>query len=122
MTIKNYKIDFGVKKGMNREQRRRYDKQVKNDKLVSICPECGARSRFYTTARGEVDTVLKCERCGKVVREGEELTRSMPAGIYLSIPLDVLDQYLLEEAARIKEEPNESVNTADVVETEGEIA
>ena len=121
MTIKNYKMNFGAKKGMNREQRRKYDRQVKNDRMASICPECGHKSRFHTHARGEKDTVLLCERCGAIVREGEELTRMMPPGIYLSIPLDILDQALLAEATRIEEENNEQIDPSMPVEAEGSV-
>ena len=109
---------------MNREQRRKYDKQVKNAQYTSICPECNAKARFYSTARGEKDTVLKCERCGAIVREGEELTRMMPPGIYLPMPLRSLDTALLMEAARIekeKEKENEQGTKDGAVEVEGEV-
>ena len=107
---------------MNREQRRKYDKQVKNDKIASICPECNAKARFFTSARGEKGTVLKCERCGQIIREGEELTRLMPPGIYLPMPLKALDNALLAEAERIvKEEQNEQGTEDNAVEVEGEI-
>lgn len=123
MTIKNYKIDFGVKRGMNREQRRAYAKKIKNDPNASICPECGNKARFYTHARGEKDTVLLCEVCGKVIREGEELTKLIPPGIYIPGKLEMLDQMLLEEAARIEteEEQNEQGTKDGAVEVEGSV-
>ena len=108
---------------MNREQRRKYAKQIKNDRIASICPECGQKSRFYTTARGEKDTVLKCEVCGEIVREGEELTKLIPPGIYCPIPLDALDKALLAEASKVEEEKkNESIDPSEPVEAEGSIA
>ena len=107
---------------MNREQRRKYDKQIKNDKIASICPECNAKARFFTSARGEKDTVLKCERYGQIVREGEELTRLMPPGLYLPMPLESLDRALLAEAARVEEEKeNDEPATSGYVAVEGEV-
>lgn len=106
---------------MNREQRRKYDKEVKNDKIASICPECNNKSRFYTHARGEKDTVLYCERCGAIVREGEELTKLIPPGLYLPIPLKTLDNMLLAEAEKIEEVPDEQVDPDQPVEVEGEV-
>lgn len=120
MTLKNYKIDFGVKRGMNREQRRKYAKQIKHSKTASICPECGHKSQFYTTARGEKDTVLKCEVCHAIVREGEELTKLIPPGLYLPVPLDVLDKLLLEEASRVEDEDEEGTEDGAVA-VEGEV-
>lgn len=109
---------------MNREQRRKYDREIKNDRIASICPECGHKSRFYTHARGQKDTVLYCERCNAIVREGEELTKLIPPGIYLPGPLAALDQMLLAEAARIDKEdkPDEQGNETGPVEVEGSIA
>lgn len=105
---------------MNREQRRKYDKEVKNDKIASVCPECHNKSRFYTSARGEKDTVLYCERCGAIVREGEELTKLMPPGLYLPAPLHVLDAWLLEEASRL-EDDNDETDPDQPVTGEGEV-
>ncbi len=121
MTLKNYKIDFGAARGMNREQRRKYDKKIRHVPRASICPECNHRACFVTHARGEKDTVLLCERCGAVVREGEELTKMMPPGIYLPTTLEILDKALLAEAARIEEETDEQVDPSMPVETEGSV-
>ena len=107
---------------MNREQRRKYAKQIKNDKIASICPECGHKARFFTSARGTKDTVLKCEVCDKIVREGEELTKLIPPGVYLPIPLKTLDNMLLAEAEKIEEEHDEQVDPDQPVEGEGSIA
>ena len=106
---------------MNRAQRRSYAKKIKNDKAASICPECGNKARFYTSARGEKDTVLKCEVCGKVIREGEELTKLIPPDIYFPAPLAALDQMLLDEAARVEEEKNEQIDPSVPIETEGSV-
>lgn len=105
---------------MNREQRRQYDRNIKKVKNASVCPECNHLAQFFTTARGEKDTILKCERCGAIVREGEELTKLMPPGLYCPIPLDVLDKALLEEAARI-EEKDEQVDPDTPVKVEGSV-
>ena len=111
---------------MNREQRRSYDRKVKKQVNASICPECKHLAMFYTEARGEKDTVLKCERCDAIVREGAELTKLMPPGLYLPTKLEILDKALLMEAARV--EPEEAyINNADrnedqPVEGEGTVA
>ena len=107
---------------MNREQRRKYDREIKQRKLsTSICPECNHMAAFYTHARGSKDTVLLCERCGAIVREGKELTKMMPPGIYLPLPLEALDKALLYEASRIEEEKDEQVDPTAPVEAEGSV-
>ena len=105
---------------MNREQRRKYAKQIKNDRTASICPECGQKSRFFTTARGEKDTVLKCEVCNAIIREGEELTKLLPPGIYLPLPLEALDRALLAEASKVEEKDEQERETGPV-KVEGEV-
>lgn len=107
---------------MNREQRRKYAKKIKNDKIASICPECGHKARFFTVARGAKDTVLKCEVCDKIVREGEELTKLIPPDLYLPIPLKTLDNMLLAEAEKIEEVPDEQIDSDQPIEGEGSIA
>ena len=109
---------------MNREQRRQYDRKIKNDRTADMCPECKHKTHFFTSARGEKDTVLKCERCGEVIREGEELTRLMPPGLYLPMPLEALDGALLAEAERIIKEETADVKTGQTgyVECQGEIS
>lgn len=94
---------------MNREQRRRYAKKVKNDVIASICPLCNNRARYFTKARGEKDTVVICEVCGQVVRDGEEVTKLLPPGIYVPMPLPALDRALIAEAARVKEEVTDAI-------------
>ncbi len=131
---------------MNREQRRAYDRKIKKQPNASICPECGHLAMFYTkhfvtspddplstfytklgnSFKDKGTTVLVCERCDAIVREGEELTKMMPPGLYLPTTLEVLDKALLMEAARV--EPEEAyINNADgnenqPVEGEGTIA
>lgn len=116
---------------MNREQRRAYDRKVKKQSNASICPECGHLAMFYTkhfvtSPEDKGSTVLVCERCDAIVREGEELTKLMPPGLYLPTTLEVLDKALLMEAARV--EPEEAyINNADgnenqPVEGEGTVA
>lgn len=99
---------------MNREQRRRYAKKVKNDVIASICPLCNNRARYFTKARGEKDTVVICEVCGQVVRDGEEVTKLLPPGIYVPMPLPALDQALIAEAARVDNDIKEEATDAIV--------
>jgi len=107
---------------MNREQRRKYDREVKQRKMsTSICPECNHLAAFYTHARGSKDTVLICERCGAIVREGEELTKLMPPGLYLPFSLEKLDKALLYEASRIEEDENVEGDSSEPVEGEGSV-
>lgn len=97
---------------MNREQRRKYAKQIKNDKTASICPECHNKSRFVSVKREGEETALICECCGKTVRQGEDIAKSVPPGIYLPIKLDMLDMML----ASIKEAEEKKEETEDVLE------
>ena len=89
---------------LNREQRRKFQRGLKHNKAASICPECGKLSLFFTDARGPKDTVVICRICDAVVREGEEVTKLIPPGIWLPNKLEIFDQFLLAEAARIEEE------------------
>ena len=92
--------------------------------MASICPVCKNKARFFTTARGEKDTVLKCEVCNAIVREGEVLTHLMPPGLYLPMTIESLDIVLAAEAERMKEEENkkneEPVESGPVA-VEGEV-
>lgn len=108
---------------MNRAQRRAYAKTIKNSKMVSICPECGNKSRFFTTARGEKDTVLKCEVCGEIIREGEELTQLLPPGVFWPGPLSSLDELLLAKARRVDKLPDDAqqIDTGTPIEIEGSV-
>ena len=97
---------------MNREERRKYQKEIKKDKRASKCPQCGYLSLFYTTSlpTGNYDvitkedgateniphyeTAVKCEVCGATIYWGEDVTKLIPAGIYLPLPLDIFDYAL----------------------------
>lgn len=76
---------------LNREDRRKYQKKIAHRKEASKCPQCGYKSLFYTTARSENDTVVKCEICGEIVLDGPDVTRIVPPGIYLPLPLDIFE-------------------------------
>lgn len=99
---------------MNREQRRRYTKKMKHDKAASLCPECGMMSRFISTRKEGEETALVCECCGKTVRQGEDITKSVPSGIYLPIRLDMLDMMLeaVKEETKDVLEGNEDCTNA----------
>lgn len=90
---------------MNREQRRRYAKQIKNDRRASICPACNNRSLFKSQSLGG-DVVITCETCDAVVRNDPGLARSIPPNIYLPFPLHALDVLLKmkEDEERQKQE------------------
>ena len=79
---------------LNREERRKYLQRNKKNKNLSKCPKCGFKSLFYSTARSENDTVIKCDVCGDIVFEGPDVTRMVPPGIYLPLPLDIFEMVL----------------------------
>lgn len=91
----------------NREERRAYERKIKNDKRASKCPICGHLSLFYTKAtlkpyegtkekfeKEDFDTQVCCESCGAVIYEGDEVSKLVPPGIYLPLPLDIFDYAL----------------------------
>lgn len=82
---------------MNREQRRKYAKSMKNDKMASTCPECGNKARFISVARENEEVALVCECCNKTVRQGPAITKALPPNIYLPIPLEAFDQMIEEK-------------------------
>ena len=92
---------------MNRQQRRAYQKRIKNDISASICPICKQRTRFFTTALTPEKIVLKCEINDDIVYDEKKLQKQIPAGIF--VPLKVVD-LTLEEYERTKD-----------VETEGTV-
>ena len=94
---------------MNRAQRREYAKSIKHAKNASICPVCGKKARFFTRARGEKDTVLICEVCNNIVREGQKVTSLLVPGIYLPLSLDLFDK-VLESYDPTKEKETETEN------------
>lgn len=97
---------------MNREQRRKYAKRIKNDRTASICPECGNKARFFSTKKENEETALICECCGKIVRQGADITKSVPPGIYLPITLDMFDLMLTS----VKENEEKKEENGDVLE------
>lgn len=99
----------------NRKQRREYEHSIKHDKRVSKCPICGRPSLFFTKAtlkpyegekekfeKEDFDTEIVCENCGATVYSGEEVSKLLPPGVYLPLPLDIVEYALrhpeLEEA------------------------
>ena len=96
---------------MNRAQRRKYAKELKNDKIASICPECNNKARSISVKREGEETSIVCECCGKTVRQGEDITKSVPPGIYLPVKLDMLDMMI----AAVKEAENKE-ETENVLE------
>ena len=96
---------------LNREQRRAYQKKIKKNSAASICPECGHLALFYTTSLGEKNTVVKCQICDKTIREGEEVTKLVPPGITLPLPLERFDKALLWEASHPSEEEVKNDNS-----------
>lgn len=97
---------------MNREQRRKYAKQIKNDKTASICPECNHRTRFISTKKENEETALICECCGSIVRQNATLTKMVPPGIYLPCTLKMLDTIMKaeEEIANQEEARKDDTN------------
>lgn len=101
---------------LNREQRRKYERQIKKVKYASICPECGMKVRFMSARKSGEETALICEVCGTAVRQGENVTRSIPPGMYLPMPLDrfdrMVEEMLAEDQKRAEEEKAEE-NSSD---------
>lgn len=89
---------------LNREERREYLRRNKKNKNLSKCPKCGFKSLFYSAARGETDTVIKCDICQNIVFEGDNVTRMVPPGIYLPLPLDIFEMALNAPEENIDEE------------------
>ena len=54
---------------MNREERRRYDKEMRHDPMASRCPGCGKKSRKIAlpVPKKRYLCDIVCERCGYVV-------------------------------------------------------
>lgn len=104
----------------NRTERRAYERKIKNDKRASKCPKCGHLALFYTKAvlkpyegtkekfeKEDFDVQVCCEACDAVIYEGEEVTKLVPPGIYLPLPLDIFDYALRHpELGKTEEEDN----------------
>ena len=105
---------------MNRAERRAYEKSIHNDKRASICPKCEGKALFYTIGelkpeaqnkekpeKEDFNTKVICERCKATIYEGDEISKLVPPGIYLSLPLDIFD-YALHHPEITKPENNEN--------------
>ena len=112
---------------MNREQRRKYEAKIKNDKRASICPKCGYKSLFYSQpvlkpyegtkekfVAEDFDVVIKCEVCGETVLANPAVTKLIRPGVYLPMPLDIFQMALKYEDEHPEEETtNEVESTGD---------
>ena len=100
---------------LNREQRRKYQNSIKNNKAKSKCPLCGYESCFVsvpvlkpyegvkeTFAAEDFDTVIKCEICDGTVLEGPSITKLIRPGVRL--PLDIFQMALQYEEEHPEEE------------------
>lgn len=96
---------------LNRDQRRKYAKKIAKRKEASICPKCGYKAIFYSTARGENDTVVKCEICDEIVFEGPDVTRVVPPGIEIPLPLEIFE-------VALKAPPEEEKKEDEIIEGE----
>lgn len=96
---------------MNREMRRKYQKQIKKYSNADVCPRCNQLTLFKTKTDG-VDTGIVCEVCDSVVRAGPEITKNFPPNIIVPFPLNALDniigqmEQMKAEMEKIKEETN----------------
>lgn len=107
----------------NREERRAYERKIRNDKRASKCPICGHLSLFFTKAtlkpyegikekfeKEDFDTQVCCENCGAVIYGGEEVSKLIPPGVYLPLPLDIFDYALRHPEITDKEYVADEVN------------
>ena len=106
---------------MNREQRRKYQNSIKNNKAKSKCPLCGYESCFVSVpvlkpyegvkekfVAEDFDIVIKCEICDGTVLEGPSITKLIRPGIRLPLPLDIFQMALQYEENHPEEEAKES--------------
>ena len=96
---------------MNREQRRKYQKQIKSNKAACTCPKCNHLSMFKSTKSGDADTAIVCECCGEVVMQDARITKSVPPGIYL--PFTLIDFEKMLAIAEVVEKKKEEEETPD---------
>lgn len=52
---------------LNREQRRKHEREIKKVKFACNCPECGEKTRFVGIKPKGEETALMCEVCGKFI-------------------------------------------------------
>lgn len=81
---------------LNREQRRKHEREIKKVKFACNCPECGEKTRFVGIKPKGEETALMCEVCGKFVWQGEDITRIVRPGYYLPMTLDQLSNVINE--------------------------
>ena len=119
---------------MNREQKRAYQKKIKNDRRACDCPLCGNKSLFYSdyeitipyTGEGgksgppgeEVMPCIKCEVCGKAVLKDKAIQNLLPHHTYVPMPLPLFELALNEEIKKrideeIKKKKEEENNTEE---------
>lgn len=79
---------------LNREQRRRHEREIKKVKFACNCPECGEKTRFIGVKNKGEETALMCEVCGKFVWQGENITRTVRPGYYLPMTLNQLSEVI----------------------------
>ena len=119
---------------MNREQKRVYQRKIKNDRRASQCPLCGNKSLFYcdivtTKPFNEEggghsgppgDAIgIKCEVCGGTVLRDPAIANLLNLKYYVPMPLPLFELALNEEIKkRIDEEnkPKEEEVTEEVTE------
>lgn len=99
---------------MNREQRRKYQKRIKNNKAACVCPKCNHISLFISKKVGDSDTAIVCECCGQIVMQDTRITKSVPPGIYLPFTLSDFEKMLA--IAEVVEKKKEEEETEDVLE------
>lgn len=92
---------------MNREQRRKYQKSIKRNPAACICPKCNNLSLFMTKAVKDQEMSIVCETCGEIVMQNEDITKSLPAGVYLPWKLTDLNVVFGVMKAMRKEKVNE---------------
>ena len=111
---------------LNREQRRKYQNSIKNNKAKSKCPLCGYESCFVSVpvlkpyegvkekfVAEDFDVVIKCEICDGTVLEGPSITKLIRPGIRLPLPLDIFQMALQYEENHPEEEVKEKEVTWD---------
>ena len=111
---------------MNREQRRKYQNSIKNNKAKSKCPLCGYESCFVSVpvlkpyegvkekfVAEDFDVVIKCEICDGTVLEGPSITKLIRPGVRLPLPLDIFQMALQYEENHPEEEVKEKEVTWD---------
>lgn len=111
---------------MNREQRRKYQNSIKNNKAKSKCPLCGYESCFVSVpvlkpyegvkekfVAEDFDVVIKCEICNGTVLEGPSITKLIRPGVRLPLPLDIFQMALQYEENHPEEEVKEKEVTWD---------